>query len=337
MRFPLSAVLLFTACAAIDSPTVLVLAASAPAELTVPEGNHIVASWHASGYQIYDCVTDAPGHRTWTFHAPLAVLTADDGALVAYHFGGIDAGLPAGPYWQSAIDGSRVHGGNPISVVNPGAIPLLRLQALDTAEHGIFSPLSYIQRLETTGGVAPTGSCKPKDRAYVPYTAEYVFWAPSLPRPAVPDTIVVPEGHDVAFMGHATGVQIYECAPDANAVLTWRLRAPSAELADAAGPFATHFGGVDAALPAGPYWESIRDASRVHGGGAISAPNPGNIPLLRLTALDTAGNGIFSRITYIHRLATAGGVGPTGACPSTDARTEVPYEADYYFYVASGQ
>jgi hypothetical protein len=71
----------------------------------------------------------------------------------------------------------------------------------------------------------------------------------------------------------------------------------------------------------------------VHAGAALSSPNPGAIPLLRLTALDAAGNGIFSRVSFIHRLATAGGVAPAGSCPAVDARTEVPYTADYYFYV----
>jgi hypothetical protein len=158
---------------------------------------------------------------------------------------------------------------------------------------------------------------------------------PEVPRPEVPEAIAVPEAHRVAFVGHATGVQIYECAPDASMALAWRLRAPRAELFDARRMFATHFGGVDVGSPAGPYWESVDDGSRVHGGNAASAPNPGHIPLLRLDALDVAGDGIFSRVTFIHRLATVGGVGPTGACTDPQARMEVPYESDYYFYEPS--
>jgi hypothetical protein len=156
---------------------------------------------------------------------------------------------------------------------------------------------------------------------------------PELPRPEVPDAIAVPEGNQVAFIGHATGVQIYECAADASATTSWRLRAPSAELFDDHGVFAMHFGGVDVGSPAGPYWQSISDGSRVHGGNAVSSPNPGNIPLLRLEALDVAGTGIFSDVTFIQRLETVGGVGPMGACASAGARIEVPYSADYYFYV----
>jgi hypothetical protein len=155
-------------------------------------------------------------------------------------------------------------------------------------------------------------------------------------RPDVPETIAVSEDNVVAFVGHAEGVQIYECAAsaDASATLSWRLRAPRAALSDARGVFAMHFGGVDVGSPAGPYWQSTRDGSSVHGGNAVPSPNPGNVPLLRLDALDTAGKGMFSDVTFVQRLATVGGVGPTGACASPDSRMEVPYSADYYFYKA---
>jgi len=332
---------LLAACAAdADDDTIAVdsvesgLTSSAPPELAVPEGNHVAAAYHAVGFQVYECRVDSTGKYAWAFRAPVALLTADDGALVAAHFGGIDANLAPGPYWQSTLDGSRVHAGSPLSVPNPGAIPLLRLTALDNEGAGIFGDVTFLQRLETTGGVGPSGSCKKNSpRAYVPYTAAYVFWAASLTAPTVPETLGVPAGNDLARVAHATGVQIYECAVNASGAQVWGLRAPRAELSDADGLLATHFGGVDASLPAGPYWQSVRDGSRVHAGSAISAPNPGSIAFLRLTALDTAGNGILSRVSYIHRLATQGGVGPSGACPTLGEKLEVPYEADYYFYV----
>jgi hypothetical protein len=324
MRTGLAFLLFLGACGADLSVDALESAVTAPPELAVPDDHHVVADHRAIGFQIYEC-----REGSWALRSPAAILLGDDGALVAIHYGGIDAGLPAGPYWQSSLDGSRVHAGRPISVPNPGAIPLLRLEALDTAGAGIFADVSHVQRLETVGGLAPTGSCRrPNARAYIPYAATYVFWAASLPRPEIPETIAVPEGHDVARVGHATGVQIYECTPAA----TWGLRAPAASLADESGDFAIHYGGIDAGLPAGPYWESLRDGSRVHAGAALAAPSPGTIALLRLTALDTAGNGIFSRVSYIHRLATSGGVAPTGSC-TPGARVEIPYEADYYFYV----
>jgi hypothetical protein len=46
-----------------------------------------------------------------------------------------------------------------------------------------------------------------------------------------------------------------------------------------------------------------------------------------------AGQGVFSRVSFIQRLATAGGIGPSGPCAIVDARERVPYAADYYFFV----
>ena len=329
MRFHLATLLMFTACATDLGTDTRESALSVPTTIEVPDGHHVVASYRAIGYQVHECRDGA-----WAFRAPAAILLADDDSLVAVHYGGIDVGKTAGPYWQSSLDGSLVRAGNAVSAPSPDAIPLLRLEALEHGGEGIFSDVSYIQRLDTTGGVGPTGTCRNKKaRAYVPYTATYVFWAPSLPRPEVPATIAVPEGHDVAYLGHAEGAQIYECALDASANPAWRLRAPTALLVDDEGlPFVSHFGGIDADLPAGPYWQSLRDGSRVRAGLAIASPSAGTIPHLRLTALDTAGNGVMSRVSYIHRLATTGGVAPTGAC-QLDDRAEVPYTADYYFYV----
>ena len=156
--------------------------------------------------------------------------------------------------------------------------------------------------------------------------------AAPLSRPGVPAAIAVPEGNDVGFVGHATGVQIYECAAEAGGALAWRLRAPRADLSDDTGKFARHYGGVDAGLPAGPWWESTRDGSRVRAGNVASSANPGAIPLLRLQAVEAAGNGIFTGVSYIQRLATSGGVGPSGACEKAGARIEIPYTADYFFY-----
>lgn len=302
---------------------------SIPPELAVPAGNHIVLIAHGYGSQDYECRADASGALAWTFRAPKALLFADDGTLVVRHFGGIDVDLPAGVYWQSTLDGSRVHSGHVTAVPNPGAIALLRVEAADHAGEGILANVSFIQRLDTVGGVGPTGTCPHAGLLrIVPYSAIYVFYVPSLARPEVPTELEVPSGNDVGMIGHAQGVQIYECSADG----TFKFHAPRATLSDDTGPFIEHFGGIDTNLPAGVYWESIRDGSRVHGGTAVAVNNPGQIALLRLAAADTAGNGIMSRVTFIQRLATLGGVSPTGACGSVGSLVEVPYTADYYFY-----
>jgi hypothetical protein len=154
--------------------------------------------------------------------------------------------------------------------------------------------------------------------------------------PKVAAELEVPAGHKLTYMAIAKGVQIYECAADAGGAMAWKLHAPRADLVDDAGTkLATHFGGVDKNLPPGPYWEST-DGSRVHGGKPVSVANAGSIPLLRLEAADTSGTGVFSKVTFIQRLETTGGVAPAGGCVAgktlAGKTVEVPYTAKYYFY-----
>jgi hypothetical protein len=157
--------------------------------------------------------------------------------------------------------------------------------------------------------------------------------AAKVARPEVPAAIAVPEGNLPALLVEARGVQIYECAANDAGALAWKLHAPRADLFDTSGAqMGIHYGGVDKSLPPGPYWESTKDGSRVHGGDPANVPNPGSIALLRLKAVDTNGEGAFSKVTYIHRLKTTGGVAPEGAC-TTGQTVEVPYTATYYFYV----
>ena len=148
--------------------------------------------------------------------------------------------------------------------------------------------------------------------------------------PTVPEDIAVPEGSVLLFSSHAEGVQTYECQAG-----QWALRAPRALLFNPPDPQATgiHYGGIDRNLTAGPWWESLRDDSRIRAGNALRAPspNPNSIPLLRLEVLEREGTGVFTPVTYIQRLNTVGGVGPTGTC-ITGQRESVAYTADYYFY-----
>jgi hypothetical protein len=147
-----------------------------PPELAIPAGNQLTLSANAKGVQIYECAPDASGAPAWKLHAPRAELLDAAGNHIGVHFGGVDKGLPPGPYWQST-DGSRVHGANPVSAPNPGSIPLLRLEAADTSGTGVLSKVTFIQRLATTGGVSPAGACRPGDTQEIAYTAKYDFYS----------------------------------------------------------------------------------------------------------------------------------------------------------------
>jgi hypothetical protein len=145
-----------------------------PETIAVPAGSVLLFSEHATGAQIYEC-----NNGQWVFRAPQAVLfKAQSPQLSAIHYGGIDRGLTPGPWWESAHDGSRIRAGNPIGAPSPNAnsIPLLRLKVLDWEGTGVFSQISYIQRLNTVGGVSPTGACEPGAQRQVPYTADYYFY-----------------------------------------------------------------------------------------------------------------------------------------------------------------
>ena len=178
------------------------------------------------------------------------------------------------------------------------------------------------------GGKAATPA--PKEVAPLPAAAPMARPPMALVPPVVPPELAVPEGHKLVMMARATGVQIYECAPDA-AGAAWTLHAPRADLVDDAGaPIGSHYGGVDKHLAPGPYWEAA-DGSRVHGAKPVSVPHDGSIPLLRIAAADVSGTGVLGKVAFVQRLETTGGVAPAGPC-TAGKLTEVPYTAKYYFY-----
>ena len=137
-----------------------------PAGLQVPDGNKVEFHAYAVGVQIYQW-----DGAKWVFVAPEAVLFADAGANgeIAIHY--------AGPTWESnsgsKVVGARLAG----ATVDPSAIPWLLLQAKTTEGPGIFARTTYIQRVNTTGGIAPaTAGTSVGQQARVPYTAEYYFY-----------------------------------------------------------------------------------------------------------------------------------------------------------------
>jgi hypothetical protein len=83
----------------------------------------------------------------------------------------------AGPTWESN-SGSYVVGAVEIRCTpDPDAIPWLRLRAVESDGPGIFHRVTYIQRVNTVGGLAPSEPGEfPGDVARVPYTADYFFY-----------------------------------------------------------------------------------------------------------------------------------------------------------------
>jgi hypothetical protein len=57
-------------------------------------------------------------------------------------------------------------------------VPWLKLVGTPTPNTtGVFSNVTFIQRLDTRGGAAPAGTCTAPSTVAVDYTANYVFWA----------------------------------------------------------------------------------------------------------------------------------------------------------------
>lgn len=142
-----------------------------PDSIEVPGGNKVFLVCHAVGVQIYSCNGVVCG-----FAAPRANLYDDKGKLINTHFGG--------PTWQ-AKDGSKVVGllDAPPVTVDSTAVPWLRRAAASTAagpDGDRLVATTYIQRIATTGGLAPPAAdCNATTAgtvAQVPYTADYYFW-----------------------------------------------------------------------------------------------------------------------------------------------------------------
>ncbi len=145
-----------------------------PSKIEVPDGNKVFLVGHGVGVQIYSCNATSSGFG-WGFVAPRANLYDDHGKLIITHFGG--------PTWQ-AMDGSKVVGRLVDFVtVDATAIPWLLLSAASTAagpDGDRLVATTYIQRIATTGGLAPPAAeCNATTAgtvAEVPYTADYYFW-----------------------------------------------------------------------------------------------------------------------------------------------------------------
>jgi len=138
------------------------------ASIEVPEGNKVSFHTYAIGVQIYRW-----NGASWTLLAPSAKLFADADftGKVGTHY--------EGPRWESnsgsVVQAARVP--NTGCTPDPSAIAWLLLKRVANDGPGIFSNVTYIQRVATTGGLAPVepGTTIGEEKR-IPYTAEYYFY-----------------------------------------------------------------------------------------------------------------------------------------------------------------
>lgn len=160
-----------------------------PTDIQVPAGQRAYLVAAATGTQNYICLPSATG-VAWAFLGPQATLFDAQGNQVATHFlspNPVEGGI-ARATWQHSRDTSVVWAtavktyAEP-DYVTPGSIPWLLLEVKGTQSGGRSDKLSattYIQRLNTSGGVAPAAGCEADTdigkRVLVPYTTDYVFY-----------------------------------------------------------------------------------------------------------------------------------------------------------------
>jgi len=145
-----------------------------PREIAVPPGHKLLFKLEAKGMQIYKAATGKSGTLEWVLEAPLADLFDAKGTKAGRHY-------DSPPSWE-ATDGSKVvKSGDAKAAAAPNPkedIPWLLVKVKAEADMaGTFSPVVYIQRLQTEGGKAPAELPKRVGtKAGVPYKAVCYFY-----------------------------------------------------------------------------------------------------------------------------------------------------------------
>ena len=147
--------------------------AALPEAVRVPAGQTLRMVATGVGEITYECreKAAAAGQFEWAFVGPVATLYSADKKNVGKYY--------AGPTWE-ASDGSRVTGKQlAVSPATPGNIPLQLVKTDPAMGSGAMAGVTYIQRLNTKGGVAPSMACDAASkgrRLPVAYEADYVFY-----------------------------------------------------------------------------------------------------------------------------------------------------------------
>jgi len=159
-----------TAAAQIPPPHV-------PENLKVSPTQVVLLKAFGKGKQIYVCSAQ-PGDDSqfsWVLDRPQADLMDEQGNVIGKHY--------KGPVWEAA-DGSKVAGQvlQRAGAPNANAIPWLLLKITSTGQGtGTFARVTYIQRVDTAGGLPPAEGCD-KSHAGVEtssdYQATYFFYVP---------------------------------------------------------------------------------------------------------------------------------------------------------------
>jgi hypothetical protein len=148
--------------------------ADLPAAVQVPAGNKLAYETAAAGDVTYQCRAkkDAAGQYEWVFVSPDAGLKDRSGKVIGKYYG-----PPA--TWE-ANDGSKVTATQVAVAPNGnGNLPLQLTKANPSTGTGVMQGVTFIQRVATVGGAAPSSACTKANEGanqLVRYTADYIYY-----------------------------------------------------------------------------------------------------------------------------------------------------------------
>lgn len=172
-----------------------------PDNIQVPAGNKLFLVGHAVGTQNYVCVPSGTGVRFVLFTPEATLFDGQEELLITHYFGPNPEEVNTDPKvtsdhairaaWQDSKDSSTVwakvnpgHSSTDPEFVEAGAIPWLLLTSVGHQDGPTggdrLSGTTFIQRLNTHGGAAPSTGCTSLadlgNTAFVPYTTDYYFY-----------------------------------------------------------------------------------------------------------------------------------------------------------------
>lgn len=148
--------------------------ADLPAAVQVPAGHKVAMETVGIGQITYECRAkkDMAAEHEWVFVGPDAKLQTRGGNVIGKYWG-----PPA--TWENN-DGSKLTATQlAVAPAGAGNIPLQLVKANPASGMGAMQGVSYIQRVATKGGVAPSMACGAGNlgsKQIVQYQADYIFW-----------------------------------------------------------------------------------------------------------------------------------------------------------------
>ena len=173
-----------------------------PDQIKVPKGNKVFLVGNAIGTQNYVCQPSGSGFA-WILFTPQATLFGEDGGKIISHFFSPNPFEPntnprvvspigtiraTWEYRDTSTVWAKLHqnddGTSGSVIMDQDAIAWLLLDAVGNQDGptggDVLTKTTFVQRLSTTGGLAPKTGCSSLSdvgkQAFIPYTADYFFY-----------------------------------------------------------------------------------------------------------------------------------------------------------------